>query len=472
MKNKKIYVTAILTLFNFVFLGTEYLFDNMMMNLVDSDGVVLVQNYILGASVLGFVLFPFINRYLKGYLEYVAGIAASIIAAVSVAVISGHSSYEIMIIIGCIFFVLLGITGSAAIYYSSVILRGSSQISTYVGIAYAAGVFLQFINNNIIKKEIAQKAVIIVLAVSLIWLIIYRKKFVEEKDNVDKYDSADGYLIKNKILTGMLLVIMVALMSCIFVSLDNAVTLVHAQGSVDIGQLPRILLALSGLCAGFLFDIHNGRYMSMIMYCITLISTLCIVIINFGGIFIAGLVIFYISAGFFAVFFTASFMSLSYKMKNPEFWAGLGRAVNNLCAVITSAVSVKLLTSGSNMVITVVSVILFVLISIVIFIYLNQYYPQKQVESDEQTDEIQEEIISPEKKFELFCECYSLTEREKEVLNALLSSDKDVQDIAESLFISRAALYRHISSINQKTNTNKRVGLIQYYYVWNPVENG
>lgn len=55
MKNKKIYVTAMLTLFNFVFLGTEYLFDNMM-NLVDSDGVVLVQNYILGASVLGFVL--------------------------------------------------------------------------------------------------------------------------------------------------------------------------------------------------------------------------------------------------------------------------------------------------------------------------------------------------------------------------------------------------------------------------------
>ena len=65
MKNKKIYVTAILTLFNFVFLGTEYLFDNMMMNLVDSDGVVLVQNYILGASVLGFVLFTFINSYIK-----------------------------------------------------------------------------------------------------------------------------------------------------------------------------------------------------------------------------------------------------------------------------------------------------------------------------------------------------------------------------------------------------------------------
>ena len=471
MKKKNIYVTVILALFNFVFLGTEYLFDNMMMNLVDSDRVVLAQNYILGASVLGFVLFSFINRYIKGYLEYVAGIAASIIIALSVIIISGNSSYKTMIITGCLFFVLLGITGSAVIYYSSVIVRESSHIASYVGIAYASGVFLQFINNNIIKKEIIQEAVILVSAVSLIWLIVFRGKFAKDKDNADKYENTDGYLIKNKMLTGVLLVFMVALMSCIFASLDNAVTLVHAQGSVDIGQLPRILLALSGLCAGFLFDIHNGRYMSMIMYCITLISTLWIVIINFGGIFIAGLVIFYISAGFFAVFFTASFMSLSYKMNNPEFWAGLGRAVNNLCAVITSAISVRLLTSGSNMIITVVSVILFVLRSIVVFIYLNQYYPQKQVESGEQKDAVQKEIISPEKKFELFCECYSLTEREKEVLNALLSSDKDVQDIAESLFISRAALYRHISSINKKTNTNKRVGLIQYYYAWNPVEN-
>ena len=43
----------------------------------------------------------------------------------------------------------------------------------------------------------------------------------------------------------MLLVIMVALMSCIFVSLDNAVTLVHAQGSVDIGQSFRMFALLN-----------------------------------------------------------------------------------------------------------------------------------------------------------------------------------------------------------------------------------
>jgi len=46
----------------------------------------------------------------------------------------------------------------------------------------------------------------------------------------------------------------VALMTCGFSTLDNAVTLVHSSGETDIGQWPRALLALSGLAAGFVFD--------------------------------------------------------------------------------------------------------------------------------------------------------------------------------------------------------------------------
>lgn len=53
------------------------------------------------------------------------------------------------------------------------------------------------------------------------------------------------------------MILLVALMTCMFSTLDNAVTLVHAGGATDIGQLPRILLALSGLAAGFIFDIKT-----------------------------------------------------------------------------------------------------------------------------------------------------------------------------------------------------------------------
>ena len=45
-------------------------------------------------------------------------------------------------------------------------------------------------------------------------------------------------------------------------------------------------------------------------------------------------------------------------------------------------------------------------------------------------------------------------------------SDDNIQEIAEQLAISRAALYRHIGNLNEKTETKTRIGLIQFYYSW------
>lgn len=54
------------------------------------------------------------------------------------------------------------------------------------------------------------------------------------------------------------------------------------------------------------------------------------------------------------------------------------------------------------------------------------------------------------------------------MLKILLASDDEVQEIANKLYISRAMLYRYISSLNKKTDTNSRIGLIQFYYIWKP----
>ncbi len=53
----------------------------------------------------------------------------------------------------------------------------------------------------------------------------------------------------------------------------------------------------------------------------------------------------------------------------------------------------------------------------------------------------------------MLCRSHHLTGREREVLQKLLVSDGSVQDIADELYISRASLYRHISSMNEKTGT-------------------
>lgn len=67
--------------------------------------------------------------------------------------------------------------------------------------------------------------------------------------------------------------LLVALMTCVFSTLDNAVTLVHSSGETDIDQWPRALLVLSGLAAGFVFDWKSRQYMGPIMYCVMMRST-------------------------------------------------------------------------------------------------------------------------------------------------------------------------------------------------------
>ena len=58
---------ALMSIFTFIFLGIEYLFVDMISLLVSENRVVLSQNYVLGMSYLGFILYPLYNRYWTDY---------------------------------------------------------------------------------------------------------------------------------------------------------------------------------------------------------------------------------------------------------------------------------------------------------------------------------------------------------------------------------------------------------------------
>lgn len=286
------------------------------------------------------------------------------------------------------------------------------------------------------------------------------------------------------------------------------------KGAIDVGEWPRLLLALSGILAGILFDLKKRRYMSLVMYCVTILSVLCILLIGIGGSILAGLLVFYPAAGFFVVFFTTGFMEVSYYTRVPALWAGFGRAINNIGAGIVGFISTMLPYamsvnadgngSGSGeglspiLLASIVILILFVMISIAMFIYSSQLRVNiiaERFERKEDMDGLTVEVASATTGavfdsvsgkygiesenmikesggtdavdyFARFAEEYRLTDREQEVLRELLESDESVQDIAGKLYISRTALYKHISSLNEKTDTRSRIGLIQFYYAW------
>lgn len=452
---KRIRVLITLAFFNFIFLGTEYLFDNMMSYVTNSKEVVIAQGYILGASVSGFLMFPIVSCFIRESKKYILVFGVSIISIICIFTIQQHISYQLVLISGCVVFVLLGIAGSAVHYMVACKLENDRYLAKTVGLAYAVGLLFQFINNNLVNNDTIESMVLSAcLAIFIIFLIrLEHDTVLEKKKNIRYYPK----------VTGGILVIVVILMTCIFATLDNVVTLFHAEGSMDIGQWPRLLLAISGLIAGVLFDLKERHYMNIIMYCVTLLSTICVLVIVSGGDFLIGLIVFYLSAGFFVVFFTVGFMELSYHMKTPELWAGLGRAVNNICAGMIGTWSLTLIESGNSVVISIIALGLFVLISVAIFLYSNQFRSNTHGEEREIEKEKKEENVE---KFSRFSEKFSLTTREEDVLKILLHSDDSVQGIADQLFISRAALYRHIASLNEKTMTKSRIGLLQFYYAW------
>lgn len=457
-------IIVILALFNFVFLGTEYLFDNMMMYVSDAKEVVISQGYVLGVSAIGFCLFGLVKKMINSRTKFIWALIFIAGEIAGVFVMEQHNSYGSVLIAGCIVFVMLGCAGSAVCYMIAIRLQYNGHLAKVVGVSYAIGLLLQFGNNNLINNDLIEA--IVISAFILVWVILILGVNENTLEVSEDSDNDEKIKMKNPMVAAITLIVIVALMSCIFATLDNVVTLFHSAGGVDIGQLPRMILALSGLLAGAVFDIKSRRCMYIIMYCVTLLSTICVLIIITGGAFIIGLIVFYLSAGFFAVFFTTAFIELSVYMNRPEFWAGLGRAVNNICAAIIGAISLSLFESGNVILNSIVALILFVLISIFMFLYYTQLENVHSVKVKLQQED-EKNHIDQKEKFTKFSERFALTPREKEVLEMLLTSDENVQDIAGKLFISRAALYRHISNLNQKTRTKSRVGLLQFYYEWN-----
>ena len=463
----------ILALFNYIFLGTEYLFDNIVGD-IKPQSVVTAQSYILGASVLGFLFFAIIKKYINKKLKYGLFSAFIVVETLLFALMEYSESYGFVVITGSVMFALFGVMGSAVYYIASVYLKSNRNVASTIGLAYGLGIMFQFGDNNIVASKIARLIIFAILLV--VWIAIILNLYLEEnaesqneKSRKVKYEKTESKNIeckntasknaeyKNSRITAIVLIITIMLMACIFSTLDNIVTYYHSKGIMDIGQYPRLLLAISGVVAGVLFDLKERKLMCLIMYSVTLLSTICMLVITMGEPFIIGLVVFYLSAGFFSVFFTTAFVNLSFEMKTPELWAGMGRATNNLCAVLMGTVFFSLFNSTNMLSNSIVIIILFVFVSIFMAIYYGKNSKKSYVA---------ESLESDDNKMENFVQQFSLSKRECEVLETLKKKKKNVKEIAQELYISRAALYRHISNMNEKTDTKSREGLIKFYYQW------
>ena len=452
-----------LALFTFAFLGSEFFFDSRIGLLISAEGVVGAQAMILGASVVGFLSYAPISKLAGGRRALRAVEAVGAIAAL--VTIAAAESALAMQIAGCITFFLLGSLGAEAHWSMARAFEGSPSLAKGAGAAYAAGILLQFLSNQFVPAGMADAAVLCVGVAALAVFAAAGECDCETAGQAaadSSQQTAPGGA--KTAIRAVWLLALVVLLACMFSTLDNVVTLANAQGSISVETWPRLFLAASGLAAGVLFDIRERRYMGFIMFAVTVLSTISILAVEAGASPVIGLIVFYLSSGFFVTFFTTTFLQLAPRMRTPQLWAGMGRAANNLCAFTVSGVSMMLTQSGIAAVM-IASLILFVLVSVA-FVGAGLFRLPSTVGEREAIqaglaaaaaptlEEVQAEFISRS----------GLTPREEEVLRAVTADERPLKQVADDLGISLRMVQRHLTNIYSKTDTQTRAGLTRAFF--------
>ena len=462
LSKPKINALLALALFTFAFLAAEFRFDINVGLLAGAERVVIAQGFILGASVIGFIgyapLLALAQR--KGQPKAIAT-AAVPIAIVGLTQIQFPTGPFALEILGCVAFLGLGLLGATAHHAFALAFQDDPKLATGAGAAYAAGILLQFALNlldcgGIVELIILGAATIIISALSA----APQEADENSHSTINPLTEPSHVLAKQACWS----IALVMILACLFSTLDNVVTFSNAHGTIAVQTWPRLFLAASGLAAGTVFDLAERRYMGLIMLGVTVLSTISILAVEAGADPNLGLIVFYLSSGFFVTFFTATFTQLAPRMHTPALWAGMGRAANNVCAFTTSGISLALVTSGNVALIMIGALVLLVAASVA-FVAAGLFrLPQTEQEREHQ--QLAEEALaapSIEEQRQAFIADHGLTPREVDVLMAVTQDERPLKQVAEELGISMRMVQRHLSSIYQKTDTQTRAGLTKAF---------
>lgn len=472
-----------LALFFFTFLACEYLFDVRIAEFVPSSEVVIYESIVVGASVIGFFVRPFLYYRRPQSIDATSDITGVLLVSALLLMIMAVQ-FQVVIAGGLVACCALGYCGSTAHANLARRFAQTPCLARAVAVSYAAGILVQVLNHMVMPAGIPQQFVLTACAIALVGLLHGTRRAKLRDESAPEFEAEIAELSVDASERGTRwrddpeakatfqgavarLTVATACLTGVFAALNAGLTTSHA--------------------AGVLYDLRGRSYMNIIMTCAAMLSTLSFFVLitdGNGGNTLAATIIFYLGTGFFVVFFTAKFAAISMYARWAYLWPCMGRVINNVCSILVTAPAVAIISSQN--VLTAVGVVLVLFVGIAISL-LGQFGQDGEREAThgglafatddlgvsrapDQADTVPLEPpeLSFDDRLDGFVAAFGLTKRERDVLEALVVSDDSVQDVAAALFLSRSTLYRHIASINKKVGTNSRVALISLFWSWTP----
>ena len=173
IERKSLESLAALALFTFAFLGSEFFFDRRMGTLLPAEGVVGAQALILGASVVGFLAFAALSKLprARAWVPFTET-AGAIACLIAVLMLDDATALQV---VGCAGFFFLGCAGAEAHWNMARAFEGSPSLAKGAGSAYAAGILLQFANNQFIPTGAWEVAMLCAGAAALGALLFFTR---------------------------------------------------------------------------------------------------------------------------------------------------------------------------------------------------------------------------------------------------------------------------------------------------------
>lgn len=335
-----------LALFFFVFLTSTFIFDEHVAQLFGPSLVSPLESLMLGSSVIGFILRPYLCYRLPTRRHDVSTLIGTLAVAAIVVTIMARRTWAFLAG-GIVLFATLGYIGSAAHSFLARRYAKTPYLARAVAIAYASGIVFQFIFHILVPGDMPNQIVLVLSTLAVVTLL-HAIAETKAPDGAAWQDLSSMGAVSTPATreTAVRLAVAIFCLTGIFAALNSALTLSHASNAIDLGSWPRLFLVPSALAAGMLFDKLDTRRVGMIMTAVATFSA-CALFILIGNVGIrASSIVFYLGSGVFVVFFTTTYMKLSAHMRMHELWPSMGRVFNNIGSMLVSAPAIALIDYG------------------------------------------------------------------------------------------------------------------------------
>lgn len=258
---------------------------------------------------------------------------------------------------------------------------------------------------------------------------------------------------------GLILILAACILTASVALMDGVIVSMDAYGISNVNNYTRFLYAIGLIVAGGLADYQNGKYLTIGTLISMLLSIISDGFLASSTTYTLAICCLYFFCGFYVVFFTITSIRFAAQSTFPFLWCGMGRICRGyITAIITIPIVALYGKLGSG-----ILVLINILLTITLVLLYGKEIIGLLIESSVSGYSFEQTNLPDEFKIEQFKKYYKLTDKEALILVPLLFTERETQDIADELDISRRSLQRHISSLYEKTGTTTRVGLLQCY---------